>query len=411
MPILHLTRTLPALLPRYVGRFHCVGPECEDNCCAGWQVPLDKKTFRAYRNSNHPALRERFKQGISRQRSQPSDLNYGRVDLVPGTLECPMMEDHLCAVQSNLDESHLSHTCFTYPRVSRNFGGQFEQGLQLSCPEAARHALLAEDAFEFEQGTITVRMDVVNAVVSRHGIALDMMNELRIFCLKLMRTEGLALWQRLAVLGVFCESLSAALASGRQSTLPALLDNFVTLVEQQGALEALADLPPNHAAQAMVFATLWAGKTFAAPSPVQRKVVDAIASGLGADASGCVTGEQLVAAYGRGIGRLPEALAAAPHLLEHYLLNEMFSNLFPFDGADPYASYLQLVSRFGLLRLMLAAQCNTAGALPDAAVLVRTVQVYYRRFQHDAQFESSVNQALNNSGWGTLDKLYGFLRT
>jgi lysine-N-methylase len=77
----------------------------------------------------------------------------------------------------------------------------------------------------------------------------------------------------------------------------------------------------------------------------------------------------------------------------------------------PYEHYLQLVSRFGLVRLMLAAQCNTDGALPDAAALVRTVHVFCRRFQHDDSFAAEVNQALKDSGWSRLDKVYSFLRT
>jgi lysine-N-methylase len=104
-------------------------------------------------------------------------------------------------------------------------------------------------------------------------------------------------------------------------------------------------------------------------------------------------------------------LQAAPHLLENYILNEMFRDLFPFAGATPYDAYLQLVSCFGLLRMILAVQCNTEGALPDADAMVRTVQVYCRCFQHDANFATNVNQALKNSGWSKLEKVYGFLRT
>jgi lysine-N-methylase len=85
-------------------------------------------------------------------------------------------------------------------------------------------------------------------------------------------------------------------------------------------------------------------------------------------------------------------------------------SLFPFDSSGPYDSYRQLVSRFGVLRLMLAAQC-TGDTLPDAATMVHTVQAYCRRFQHDTKFAKQVDQILENTGWATLDKLYGFLRS
>lgn len=411
MPILHLTRTLPALVPRYVSRFSCIGTACEDNCCTGWRVAIDKKTFNAYRQSRHPKLRAGFAEHLARQRSQESHGNYGRIKLKAGTNECPFMEDKLCSVQKNLDESYLSNTCFSYPRVSRSLSNQHEQALLLSCPEAARQALLAPDAFEFIEGTITVRADAVSAITTMHGLSLDMMNEIRIFALNLVRVEGMELWQRLAVLGMFCQSLSEALANNQQAMIRSLLDSYTLLVEEGRAKEALSELLPNHAAQARVFSCLWAQKKSHA-SPAQQEINDAVIRGLGAaPETGLVNNDELIARYSRGVARLPEALAAAPLLLEHYVLNEMFLQLFPFDCPDPFESYMLLISRFGVLRLMLAAQCTDEGALPDADRLVRTVHVFCRRFQHDAVFARQTNESLKMTGLNSLGNLYAFLRS
>ena len=412
MSVLHFTRTLPALLPQYVSRFKCIGSECEDTCCAGWRVTIDKKTFNAYRQTTHPKMVELFAKNVKRQRSQARDGNYARIELNAETKECPMMAERLCAVQKNLDESYLSDTCFSYPRYSRNFSGQYEQALTLSCPEAARQALLAPDAFDFVEGPVTVRPATIREITPRHGLSLELMNEVRIFCLQLVRTEGLELWQKLAVLGLFCENLTSTLANGGQAAVPELLNEFVTMVEQGLVLDALAELRPHHEVQARVFALLWQGRTQGGASAMQNAVLSAIANGLGASAeTGRVTEEKLIESYSQGISRLSEALRAAPHLLEHYILNEMFRELFPFESKTPYEHYLQLISRFGLLRLMLAAQCNLGDALPDAGVLVNTTHVFCRRFQHDGNFATQVNQALKNSGWDKLDKVYGFLRS
>jgi lysine-N-methylase len=412
MSILHPTRTLPALLPRYVTRFSCVGPACEDNCCTGWRVTIDKKTFNAYKQINDPKLTPRFTQDVKRQRSQASDSNYARIELMPDSRECPLMEERLCAVQGTLGESYLSNTCFSYPRSSRNFGGQHEQALTLSCPEAARQALLAPDAFDFVESTITVRPDAVSKTTPVRGMPLDLMNEVRIFCLQLMRTGGLEVWQRLAVLGVFCESLTQTLSRAGYAAVPPLLESFVAMVESGAVIEALAGMQSNHPVQAQVFATIWQSKAMKAMSPVQSEVVSAVSQGLGADPdTGAVNSEQLIDCYSAGVQRLPEALATAPHLLENYLLNEMFRELFPFEGTTPYEQYLRLVSRFGLLRLMLAAQCSPEGDLPDVETLVRTTQVFCRLIQHDTSFALKVNSALHNSGWSKLDKVYGFLKS
>lgn len=412
MKTLHAVRRLHALTPQYVSQFRCLGSECEDNCCTGWQVSVDKKTYQAYRNLSQPQLSGVVAESLKRQRSQPSDANYARIELKPLSCDCPFMDSGLCSVQKELGETYLSDTCFSYPRHTRDFAGQYEQALTLSCPEAARQALLNPDAFQFIESSVDVRASRVAGTRSKLGLSLELMSELRIFCLQLMRTQGLELWQRLAVLGVFCESLDKALRDDSRAGLPDLIQNFTVMVEQGMVLEALAEMQPNHAVQARVFEGFWRAKHGYSTSESHRRVAEGVAVGLGAGVDQqTVTTDQLVANYTKGLKRLPEALQSAPHLLEHYILNEMFREVFPFESASPYHDYLQLVSRFGLLRLMLAARCNTVDALPDASELVQTVQVFCRRFQHDTAFSAQVQQALKNAGWADLDKVYRFLKT
>ena len=410
MATLHPTRTYPALLPRYVSRFQCTGSACSDSCCSGWSVTLDKKTFQAYRQSRHPELKKLFDTSLRRQRSQGGELNYGRIEMTAGDIACPMIQGGLCGVQKHMDESHLSNTCFTYPRIATNFGGQVQQALQLSCPEAARQALLAPDAFDFIEDKVTVRSGELKRVEASGPLANELLHEVRIFCLQLMRSAGLQLWQRLAILGVFCEQLSQVVKKNGPAAMLPLMDEFGGLVASGALLDALGDLQPDHASQAIVFATLWSGKEAPGRTPRQRAVIDAVTANLGADpVTGKASIDALVTAYTRGIQRLPQALDATPYLLEHYILNEMFLHVFPFDATDAYESYLQLVSRYGLLRLMLAAQCASNNPLPDAETLVETVQIFCRRFRHDPNFAKQTSEVLRGEGWDSLDKLYGFL--
>ncbi|NML18260.1 flagellin lysine-N-methylase [Azohydromonas caseinilytica] len=412
MSELHSARVTTALIPRYVSRFGCIGAACEDNCCTGWAVSIDKKTFKAYRQVKNKELGNSLSENVQRRRSQETNADYARIQLHAETKACPLMRDNLCAVQKNLGESYLSNTCFTYPRVSRKFAGQYELALTLSCPEAARQALLVEDAFEFVEAPVKLRDNVVAEVAPRLGMPLELMNEVRIFCIQLLQTQGLALWEKLAVLGGFCEGLTATLAESGNAAVPALMEEYVAIVEQGLVGDALAKLQPDYAAQAQIFALLWQFKATATGSAVQKSVSEAVSQGLGANGeTGQLGSERLVENYSRGIERLHKALEATPRLLEHYILNEMFLELFPFGGASPYEDYLKLISRFGLLRLMLAAQCNANATLPDAVALSNTVQVYCRRFQHDPNFAQQVSQVLNNSGWGKLEKLYRFLRS
>lgn len=409
MPILHRTRTLPALMPRYVERFRCLGSSCEDTCCASWSIHIDKKTYKAYRQNTAPELSKLLAKNLVRDENTANSAFYATIRPEGETQSCPLMQGGLCSIHKHLGESHLSDLCFTYPRVSRTFNGQVEHVLTLSCPEAARQALLAEDAFEFIEDAVTLREATMIDVPTAPGMTVELMNDIRIFSLNLLRTRELLLWQRLAVLGTFTSALSRLCADGRQADIPALIEDIVRLLENGELLASLDAVQPNYGAQAMVFSLLWSSKGFESPSPYQQEVIRQISAGLGADASGLASGETLVEAYTRGLARLDGVLKDAPYLLENYLANEMFLRLFPFETADAFDSYLRMVARFGLLRLLLAAQCNT-DAPPSLQTLIATVHLHCRRFQHDNAYTTQVNQALQGSGWADLERLNSLIK-
>jgi lysine-N-methylase len=413
MAILHPVHKRAALTPKYVERFHCVGPECEDNCCTGWKVTIDKKTFNAYRKVEHPDLRSRLKDDVKRIRSNESQEAFARIELKPESRECPMMENRLCSIQRELGEDKLSNTCFSYPRYTRQFGGFHEQSLTLSCPEAARLALLQPDAFDFVETQVLLRDEMSTSVAPKHGLTPEGMSEVRMFSFQLMRSQGLELWQKLAVLGVFCERLDSLLKQGGAADVVQLVGTVEAMVTQGLVVNALSELAPDYDVQAAAFAQLWGVKnpTQGLQTP-QDGIQHAIARGLGANmGEGPVDRSLLIAQYTKGVQRLPQALQAAPWLMENYLLNEMFRELFPFGAASVYDHYIRLVTRFGLVRLMMAAQCTTDGDLPTPETLARTVQVFCRRYQHDELYASKVAAALKNSGWDALERIFRFLKS
>lgn len=412
MNILHPTKQVTALSPRYVSEFSCTGPACEDNCCTGWKVTLDKKTFNAYRQSRDPHLTERFSTQLKRNRAADSDASYAQIALAPETLACPFIEEKLCAIQRDMGEDKLSNTCATYPRANRSIAGRHEQALALSCPEAARLALLSADALDFVEGPLRLRPDTVEAIKSVHGCTVEQMDSVRVFCLQLLRTDGLELWQKLAVLALFCEQFTVLVKSASHGRIQALLDMFSTMVSTGATAEALSGMQPDYAAQATVFATLWQLRIQGQMSPVQVAVQTAVARGLGADpVTNEVTAKQLIERYKTGVTNLPLATQEVPFLLQNYLLNEMFKECFPFGEKSPHEHMLSLISRYGLLRLMLGAQCSDEATLPTPEQMVRTVQVACRKYQHDRAYAQAVNTALHEGGWDSLENLYRFLRT
>ena len=440
---LHSTETHSLLRPRYVQRFRCIGAACEDSCCAGWHVPIDERTFRAYTSGEAPATLRTQLAAVVQLEATPRPQQHARIALDAQTNACPLLEDGWCAIQQDWGEGQLSHTCFSYPRYTRQWQGRMLQALTLSCPEAARLALLAPDAMALETGTATVRTEAVQAITApasstaaaaqaKEEMTLD---ALRAFALQLVRTPERPLWQRLAVLGQWCQELTAQLGrtatpltadvghgstrptpthpNARQRPAPDLMAwqaGFTDPVPLDTLFSALEGVPVQRQLQAQVWAALWRRKSDRGLSSVQRQVIAAVEQGLGWAEDGTeVHAATSAARYADGLAQLPLALQTrAPHLLEHFVVNELFRDVFPFQASTPWAQYVQLVVQVGLLRWMLAAQCS-GSTLPDTAALVRTVQVLCQRFQHDADFGPWMASALRESALDTLPTLWVLL--
>jgi lysine-N-methylase len=45
------------LRPEYAERFRCISPTCEDSCCVGWRVDIDKATYMKYQSISPGSLR------------------------------------------------------------------------------------------------------------------------------------------------------------------------------------------------------------------------------------------------------------------------------------------------------------------------------------------------------------------
>lgn len=115
--------------PDYYKEFSCVADKCEDTCCAGWKIVIDKESLKKYRKIDGP-----FKKRMRRS-----------VNWLTGTFKqdkekrCAFLNDrNLCDLYLAQGEEGFCHTCSSYPRHTEEFEGVREISLSVSCPEVAR---------------------------------------------------------------------------------------------------------------------------------------------------------------------------------------------------------------------------------------------------------------------------------
>ena len=119
-------------VPEYYEEFACIADQCQDSCCAGWEIDIDEDSY-AYYNSVDSEFGKRLKDSMF----VAEDGGY-RFKL-KGPKRCAMLNDHnLCDLYTALGEEALCEVCTEYPRFSIIYGDVEQKGLSLSCEEAGR---------------------------------------------------------------------------------------------------------------------------------------------------------------------------------------------------------------------------------------------------------------------------------
>lgn len=375
------------LMPRYVSRFACTGSDCEDTCCSVWRIGLDEPSLAQYEASQDPELRPIIDQFIKRNPTPQTTQDYGFIEKRDTPCqECPFLDEaRLCRIQSRLGAEGLSDACDSYPRAIAQCGDFHQMVLRPSCPEAARLALLAEDAFDMEASEATVRTGIVNRFTPQFGLSMEAMEDIRTQLFQILQTRELDLSRRLAVLGVFCQRLTELLQQDKGANIQGLFKTMEAVLEN-GALQI--PLKPQAAREYTRAKFAWThlvGMLNTPMSPHQRKVMEAVVSGLGIPADGGPDEAALMRGLELGTVRLDLALKGAPLLLEHYLYNEALGDVFPWSEENPYRHFINLLLGFTLLRVMLVGRAASQEATLTPQELVDTVQVFYRKTQHAAK--------------------------
>ena len=127
-------------VPDYYDEFSCIAGDCEDTCCAGWQIVVDKDSLKKYKKVRGPYFKTILK----------------RVNWINGTFRqdeekrCAFLrEDNLCDMYACLGEDSLCKTCRTYPRHIEEFENVRETTLSVSCPEVAKILMNRRDPVTF----------------------------------------------------------------------------------------------------------------------------------------------------------------------------------------------------------------------------------------------------------------------
>ncbi|MDO5391832.1 MAG: flagellin lysine-N-methylase [Eubacteriales bacterium] len=127
-------------IPDYYKEFQCIAGDCEDTCCAGWQIVADEASLSKYRQVKGPFRKRMMKSVDWRQKTFRQDEEK----------RCAFLnENNLCDMYTALGRDSLCRTCRLYPRHIEEFEDVREITLSVSCPEVARILMNRKEPAKF----------------------------------------------------------------------------------------------------------------------------------------------------------------------------------------------------------------------------------------------------------------------
>lgn len=378
----------PLLLtvPRHLADFRCLGPDCEDHCCYGWDIFVDQAAYQRYRQLKPTPLATLLAKALRRNRRDPSDERYAKIQRNGD--DCPLLTPgRLCRLQCELGEAFLPDVCAVFPRRWRARRNGIEGSASLACPEIARRALADPAGIRLVQTPLAGPPPrAVAPLLPADAEAVGM--GLREVALALIANRHYPIWERLLRLGIVYEA-------AQRTPSAVILPRLASLARQA---RALTQTPVLTALQLQIVRRLHDEKL---PSVRVKAFRDMTAAGFAA--LNWPEDRPFDEAVGR---RYDEAFQRFyhpffqqhAHLLENYLCNTILHDDPGFHPETIFADFLALVLHFAMLRTYLIglAAHDGSGLTPER--VVRLICAFTKVMEPDAAFRRFALDLLSQSG-------------
>ena len=393
--------------PRYGARFRCIGSDCEATCCAGWNVHIDRPTYKKYKALPAGELRSLLNANLEAL-STSNDSCWAEIKLTP-TRECPFQStERLCRIQQEQGAEYLSDVCSIYPRALNKIYGELECSLDLSCPEAARLVLLDPHLMGSGRAeapscrpalfrTVGTENSDTENLAKDYG-AFRYFAEIRATVLALLQDRSYPVWQRLFLLGMMCKRLHKVSVSLETNGIPEILHKYREMTASGTLRSAMEGIPIQPLPQLTVIVQLIDRRIKTSwSSPRFHECVHDFVQGIQYRDGASL--ESLVPAYVDAHERhYAPFMARREFILENYLVNCVFSKLFPFQlqsmsnpvSQNLFSGYLMAVLHYALIKGLLIGMSGHYGERFGMEQVIKLVQSFVKEIEHHTTFAREV---------------------
>lgn len=406
-----MSRSTNRRYPKYIKEFECIGGECEDSCCVGWDIDIDKATFKKYHKVQDKEMKLMFQKNVhNKENYESDDIDYGKVK-IKGEKRCPFLDEkNYCVIYSKLGEDYLSNVCTSFPRIMNKVDGIYEISLDVSCPEAARLILLKEEGIKFEEGDFTLDKHIVSSDIDTKSKAFNSspikyFKEIRDLSIKIIQNRKFDLNERLYILGEFINSLEEELEEDfknvpkfiKSYNMNSVMDDYekndVSYIVQMDFFKKMLDkLNVEKSVDSVVF----------------KEHTKEIISGFNfAESKGNIeNAEQYIKAFE---DYNEEFINKNSYIFENYLVNSMYNNMFPFSETESiFHGYMMLLIRYSYIRFYLVGK-YLHNKEESKEEIVKFIQVFSKIVGHHKTYLANMLTYIKRNEFDNLEYAKLFL--
>ena len=383
--------------PSFVTNFSCIGGECEDSCCYGWNIHIDKQSYK--KTLAHSELKVLAKTALKKVKK--SDQVWAQAVLNEEGA-CGFLDDNkLCQIHAKAGEALLSNTCKTYPRMSHMRGGDRYDSLSLSCPEAARNILLRPDAFSLQRTAINHHRSY-KATPLWAQKAYD-------YSIQLLLKPEQPLELGLTAIGILMNTADkAAKGEVESSALDSMFQQLVILSDNgqlKQHFEGFNQDTDNHQMHAFTSIQLWLNTNKAGRGRARFEELNQAILSI-ADEHKNISMSSINQAW----KEIAEPAIGGQHeLFSRYLLYYFYHMNFPqVDKLTPSQAFRVMLLDFFMLRCYLAVSAAKNNGLSEHDIIM-CFQVYHTNRQHKANYSQYAINLLDEAKFDDLASILTLL--
>ncbi len=317
-------------------------------------------------------------------------------------------------IQRELGADALSDTCALYPRQRNEYFDRLEYGLVLSCPEAARLALLHPEPIRMLEAEPDVRFsgrDIVSHRVIGGAVddqkRISPLDDCRKMILDILQFRKLSLGARVMVLGRLLDEVKRV---GKwNAEIVQILASFKSIFTDPAAVEAQYEQIPGELSRKLQVITGFLADFYfhkVGQPRLAECMLAAIDGWMGDEASG----DNVLARYLHAHENyyLPY-MREKGYILENYLVAYTRLNIFPFSRGSFFELYRELVCNLAIVQVILVGMAGHYKGLTDAKV-IQLIQSFVRTTAHHADYLSKLNSDIGSSSAPSFAEIMWMLK-